>query len=99
MIREHILTLLKLWVYKALDNLNSIKQEIDLLRQMELVKQDLPVGSVMPPAEKSTRPPQRGPIKPFVITKDMLKVCAQPYNYTSIHIVAIIFWLNHTLSL
>ena len=71
-IREHILTLLNLWVYKALDNINSIKQEISLLEQMKQIKKELPPGAVLPPPiEKDS---SRLPSKPFVITKDMLKV-------------------------
>ena len=70
-LREHTLTLLKLWVYKSLDNLQSVRQEIDLLQQMKVVKQDLPAGAMATPIDKRPLPP---PMKPFVITKDMLKV-------------------------
>ncbi len=73
-IREHILTLLNLWVYKALDNINSIKQEIDLLEQMKVIKRDLPLGAVIATTQPIKNDSSRLPLKPFVITKDMLKV-------------------------
>ena len=67
--RERILTLLKLWVYKSTEGLSSLRQELDLLTQMKQVKQDLPIIAVTNPP-----PTSRPPMKPFVITKEMIKV-------------------------
>ena len=69
------MTLLKLWIYKSHNQLNSIGQEIELLEGMKQVKQDLSAGAV---ASGTSRPP----IKPFVITKDMLKVRMTHHWYT-----------------
>ena len=69
LIREHTITLLKLWVYKSHDCLNSIGQEIQLL---ETVKdRDMLCGAVSssPLISMCSQP-----MKPLVITKDMLKV-------------------------
>ena len=62
------MTLLKLWVFKVQDRLASIEQEMELLEGMAKMK----VGGVKeagPPRES-----QQQPMKPFVITKDMIKV-------------------------
>ena len=79
------MTLLKLWIYKSHDQLNSIGQEIELLEGMKQVKQDLSGGAV-------TSGTSRPPIKPFVITKDMLKVHMTHHWYTRLDSVT---WFQH----
>ena len=62
------MTLLKLWVIKVQNTLTSIDQEMELLEGVAKMR----VGGakeVGPPRES-----QRQPMKPFVITKDTMKV-------------------------
>lgn len=69
-VRQHTVTLVNLWVCKAQDNLDSIEQEMELLHGFERLKQEEP-----PPTGKAGPLPAIGRgFKPFVITKDMLKV-------------------------
>ena len=69
-VRQHTLTLVRIWVYKAQETLDSVGREIELLQGFERARTD-----PSPPARKADPLPVSGRgFKPFVITKDMLKV-------------------------
>ena len=68
LVRDHTLTTLKLWIYKSIECLYTINQEMELL---ELTKSSS-LSNVS--TVNSTPPTTSKPTKPFVITKDMLKV-------------------------
>lgn len=69
-VRQHTVTLVRIWVCKAQESLDSIEQEMELLQAFERVKMD-----PTPPTRKADPLPVAGRgFKPFVITKDMLKV-------------------------
>lgn len=59
-LREHTITLLKVWVYRCLDLIRSASQEAELLG----------VGPVATEPEPVLRPPS----KPFVITREAMQV-------------------------
>ncbi|KAL5508982.1 hypothetical protein EMCRGX_G004254 [Ephydatia muelleri] len=75
-LRDHTLTLLKVWVYKCLDLLRSASQELELL---ELG----PVAMVPEPA------PTRPPSKPFVITREMMQAHVLGAGYPSLPTVSL----------
>ena len=70
-VRQHTLTLVRIWICKAQESLDSIEQEVELLERFERARMD-----PSPPARKADPLPASGKegFKPFVITKDMLKV-------------------------
>lgn len=63
-LREYTISSIKLWALKGMDNVNSIDQEIQLLSNR----------SKAPPTPDVATPQPRPPLKPVVITKEMLKV-------------------------
>ena len=73
-VRQHTLTLVRIWICKAQESLDSIGQEVELLQRFERARMD------PPPARKADPLPVSGRegFKPFVITKDMLKVGRMP---------------------
>ena len=72
LVRTNTKALLELWVLKAKELLDSIDQESDLLEKMkEMSSGRLPDPSQPPPAPHRT---SNGPLKPFVITQEMLRV-------------------------
>ena len=68
LIRDHLLSLLKLWVFRCLDHVRSIDQELEILEMMAQMK----MGGARQP--NAAPPPSRPPIKPVVITRESLKV-------------------------
>ena len=69
-IRQHTLTLVRIWVCKAQETLDSIEQEVELLQGFEKIKMDPSLSARKP----DSLPTSGTGFKPFVITKDMLKV-------------------------
>ena len=72
-LREHSSTLLRFWVYRCQDHVQSIDQEVLLLQEMEKRKKE--------PREKGrglngkATPMNANPkVKPIVITREMLQV-------------------------
>ena len=75
-LRDHTLTLLKVWVYKCLDLVRSASQELQLLE----------AGPVaMTPEPTPTRPPS----KPFVITREMMQAHVLGAGYPSLPTVSL----------
>ena len=79
LVREHLLSLLKVWVFRCFDHVKSIDQEVDLLEAMAKMKR----GGARQPA--AAPPPARPPMKPIVITRESLKVCVYFY-YLCLHV-------------
>ena len=68
-LRDHALTLLRTWVMRCQEHVGAIDQEAELLEAME--KRGGASGcEATPPRLEGARPP----MKPIVITKEMLKV-------------------------
>ena len=66
-LRDHALTLLRVWALRCHDNVRSIDQEAELLEGMK--KMGGANGWSAPPPE-----PTRPPMKPVLITREMLQV-------------------------
>ena len=69
LVREHLLSLLKVWVFRCFDHVRSIDQEIEILETMARMRR----GDVARQPEAAP-PPARPPMKPIVITRETLKV-------------------------
>lgn len=72
--RKYFLTMVKLFIYEAIDELNSIDMEKPILEHMANMKKD----------EKSIlkRPPQ--PLKPIIITRDEIQKAVFGAGYPSL---------------
>lgn len=72
--RNYFLTMVKLFIYEAIDELNSIDMEKPILEHMANMKKD----------EKPTlkRPPP--PLKPIIITKDEIQKAVFGAGYPSL---------------
>lgn len=68
-VRDHALTLLHFWVLRCQDHVRSIDQEAELLEGMEKLGGPNGWEATPPDPECAKRP-----MKPVVITKEMLKV-------------------------
>ena len=75
LVREHLLSLLKVWVFRCFDHVRSIDQEIEILETMARMKR----GGVARQPEAAP-PPARPPMKPIVITRETLKVLKYSYH-------------------
>ena len=69
-LRDHALTLLRVWTFRCQDNVYSVDQEADLLEGMAK-RRGGANGSMATPPDP---PPARPPMKPVVITREMLQV-------------------------
>lgn len=63
--RDFYLLNVQRWVTVCLEELESIEQEVEILKKMDGLKQ----GAVKQPAQ-----PVRPPMKPFILTKDAVQV-------------------------
>lgn len=70
LVREHILTLLKSWVLRCQDHVRAVDQEVEILEGMQRMR----TGDGGRQAEAAPPPPPRQPMKPVLITRDMLQV-------------------------
>ena len=68
-VRDHALTLLRVWVLRCQDHVRSLDQEVELLEGMEKHRGGANDWKATPPD-----PGDRKPMKPVVITKQMLQV-------------------------
>lgn len=62
--REHYVNWIKLWINKAVENVESVKDELKILEHMEKLR----LGVVKPAPPKEVKP-----LKPILITRDMIK--------------------------
>ena len=74
-VREHLLSLLKVWVFRCFDHVRSIDQEIEILETMARMRR----GGVARRPEDAPLP-ARPPMKPIVITRESLKVLTFSYH-------------------
>lgn len=64
-VRDFYLLNVKRWVTLCLEEVESISQEVEILKKMDGVKQS---------SSKQLIPPVRPPMKPFILTKDAVQV-------------------------
>ncbi len=77
--REHVLTLLKLWAIRCLDNIAFIDRELPMLQEMERRRgsgggRDSEASGAAAAGSSADKPAQKKPWKPIVITREMLQV-------------------------
>lgn len=70
-LRDHALTLLRVWALRCRDHLQSVDREVELLEGMAARGGASGGGEAATPTEPEGA---RRPMKPVVITKEMLKV-------------------------
>ena len=84
--REEWVAMLKLGVYRSRDFVNSIDEEIPILRHMEAMKKaEVPVAR-KPEGASGRGPAQvsaKTPMKPLVITREMLRVSVDTFYTVS----------------
>ncbi|XP_073695752.1 immunoglobulin-binding protein 1 isoform X2 [Garra rufa] len=81
-VRDFYLLNVRRWVTVALEEIDSINQEIEILKQMELFKQSAPQPS----------PPKRPPMKPFILTKDAVQAKVFGAGYPSLATMTVDDW-------
>lgn len=67
-IRDFYLLNIRRWITVCLEEIESIDQEMEILKKMDVLKQ----SETRPPAQ-----PARPPMKPFILTKDAVQVRPQ----------------------
>lgn len=72
--RDYYLTMIKIYIHEAIDELNSINMEKPILEHMANMKKD----------EKPKKGPQPQPLKPFIITKDQVQKAVYGAGYPSL---------------
>ncbi|CAH1104953.1 unnamed protein product [Psylliodes chrysocephalus] len=77
--RKYFLTMIKLFIYEAVDELNSINMEKPILEHMANMKEDKPVPKRPPPP----------PLKPIIITKDDLQKAVFGAGYPSLPVMTV----------
>uniref|UniRef100_A0A9J8B8Z9 Immunoglobulin (CD79A) binding protein 1 n=1 Tax=Cyprinus carpio carpio TaxID=630221 RepID=A0A9J8B8Z9_CYPCA len=81
-VRDFYLLNVRRWVTLALEEIDSISQEIEILKRMELFKQSAPQPS----------PPKRPPMKPFILTKDAVQAKVFGAGYPSLPTMTVDDW-------
>ena len=79
--RDHILTTIRLWMTRSIDELESCKRELELLEMMA-GKEPLESKPIQPPA----------PFKPIVITRDMIQQKVFGAGYPSVPTMSVEEW-------
>ncbi|XP_040178600.1 immunoglobulin-binding protein 1 [Rana temporaria] len=89
-IREFYLLHLRQWVCTALEEVDSIDQEIPLVKAREMIKK----------GEELARPPRisRPPMKPFILTRDALQAKVFGAGYPSLPTMTVDDWYESHLS-
>ncbi|XP_067263988.1 immunoglobulin-binding protein 1 [Chanodichthys erythropterus] len=83
-VRDFYLLHVRRWVTLALEEIDSINQEIEILKRMELFKQSAPQPS----------PPKRPPMKPFILTKDAMQAKVFGAGYPSLATMTVDEWYD-----
>ncbi|KAF2894954.1 hypothetical protein ILUMI_11222 [Ignelater luminosus] len=78
--RNYFLTMIKLFIYEAVDELGSIETEKQILEHMSTLNQD--------DKPKSKRPPPQ-PLKPVIITKDAVQKAVFGAGYPSLPVMSV----------
>lgn len=89
-IREFYLLQLRQWVCTALEEVESIDQELPLVRAREMIKK----------GEELARPPRptRPPMQPFILTRDALQAKVFGAGYPSLPTMTVDEWYEGHLS-
>uniref|UniRef100_A0AAX7VDI4 Immunoglobulin (CD79A) binding protein 1 n=1 Tax=Astatotilapia calliptera TaxID=8154 RepID=A0AAX7VDI4_ASTCA len=74
--RDFYLLNVRRWVAVCLEDIESIDQEVEILKKMDMFKENAP--------KQPTHPP-RPPMKPFILTKDAVQVSCSRLHVTVIH--------------
>ncbi|XP_051552459.1 immunoglobulin-binding protein 1-like [Myxocyprinus asiaticus] len=82
MVRDFYLLHVRRWITLALEEIDSIDQEIEILKRMEAFKQSGPQPS----------PPKRPPMKPFILTKDAVQAKVFGAGYPSLATMTVDDW-------
>ncbi|XP_072286543.1 immunoglobulin-binding protein 1 [Pyxicephalus adspersus] len=87
-IREFYLLQLRHWVYIALEEVESIDQELPMVRAREMIKK----GKELPQPKQHARPP----MKPFILTRDAVQAKVFGAGYPSLPTMTVDDWYeNH----
>uniref|UniRef100_A0A8C5MKK7 Immunoglobulin-binding protein 1 n=1 Tax=Leptobrachium leishanense TaxID=445787 RepID=A0A8C5MKK7_9ANUR len=83
-IREYYLLQLRCWVCTALEEIESIDQELPMVKAREIMKK----------GEEKSRPPRqtRPPMKPFILTRDAVQARVFGAGYPSLPIMTVDDW-------
>lgn len=71
--RDFYLLNIRRWVTVCLEEIESIDQEMEILKKMDVLKH----SEARPPSQ-----PARPPMKPFILTKDAVQVSSQGFIKT-----------------
>ncbi|CAL8264316.1 unnamed protein product [Lota lota] len=80
-VRDFYLLTVKKWINVALEEIDSIDQELEILKRM-----DIPTGP------KQCKHPSRPPMKPFVLTKDAVQAQVFGAGYPSLPTMTVDEW-------
>ncbi|KTG46171.1 hypothetical protein cypCar_00010314 [Cyprinus carpio] len=78
LVRDFYLLHVRRWVTLAIEEIDSISQEMEILKRMELFKQP--------------SPPKRPPMKPFILTKDAVQAKVFGAGYPSLPTMTVDDW-------
>ncbi|KAJ8266479.1 hypothetical protein GJAV_G00130880 [Gymnothorax javanicus] len=85
MVRDFYLLNVRKWIAIALEEIESIDQEIEILKRMDAFKQN-------PPKPSQSR--QRPPMKPFILTKDAVQARVFGAGYPSLPTMTVDDWYD-----
>lgn len=83
-VRDFYLLHVRRWITLAIEEIDSINVEIEILKRMELFKQSAPQPS----------PPKRPPMKPFILTKDAMQAKVFGAGYPSLPTMTVDDWYD-----
>ncbi|XP_026186996.1 immunoglobulin-binding protein 1 [Mastacembelus armatus] len=81
--RNYYLLIVERWVTVCLEEIESIDQEVEILKKMDVLKQS---------ATKQPPQPDRPPMKPFILTKDVVQAQVFGAGYPSLPIMTVDDW-------
>ena len=86
-LREHTVTMIRLWITRCVDEFEATKQELELLEKMEGFKNG--------PAHPSPPQPHSAPLKPILITRDMIQQKVFGAGYPSLPTMSVEEWYDN----
>ncbi|XP_062281288.1 immunoglobulin-binding protein 1 [Scomber scombrus] len=81
--RDFYLLNIRRWITVCLEEVESIDQELEILKKMDVLKK----GAAEPPAQ-----PARPPMKPFILTKDSMQAKVFGAGYPSLATMSVDDW-------
>ncbi|KAM3866690.1 immunoglobulin-binding protein 1 [Diretmus argenteus] len=85
-VRDFYRLTMRKWISVCLEEIDSIDQEVEILKRMEMMKQS---SAELPPQRKQ---PERPPIKPFILTKDAVQAKVFGAGYPSLATMTVDDW-------